>query len=174
MGKQIILLNGSSSSGKSTLAKVLQTVIEDKRNERYDIVSIDDFLKMTTEDVIYEDDVFEISDALCESVLQALEESQGVIIDHVITSERIFNQLTERMSCYHLWLVHVTCPLEIIRKREQERKDRCLGSAEASYTYLFPKEGYDLTVDTHSMTISECANKIFDMIIESEEEENEG
>jgi chloramphenicol 3-O phosphotransferase len=137
----------------------------DKRNERYEIVSIDDFLKMTTEDVIYEDDVFEISDALCESVLQALEENQGVIIDHVITSERIFNQLTERMSCYHLWLVHVTCPLEIIRKREQERKDRCLGSAEASYTYLFPKEGYDLTVDTHSMTISECANQIFEMIL---------
>ncbi len=165
MGKRIILLNGSSSSGKSTLAKVLQTVIEDKRNERYDIVSIDDFLKMTTEDVIYEDDVYEISDALCESVLQALEESQGVIIDHVITSERIFNRLTERLNCYHLWLVHVTCPLEIIRKREQERKDRCLGSAEASYTYLFPKEGYDLTVDTHSMTISECANQIFEMIL---------
>ena len=34
MEKHIILLNGSSSSGKSTLAKVLQTVIEDKRNER--------------------------------------------------------------------------------------------------------------------------------------------
>ena len=159
------MFNGSSSSGKSTLAKVLQTVIEDKRNERYDIVSIDDFLKMTTEDVIYEDDVFEISDALCESVLQALEESQGVIIDHVITSERIFNQLKEAVSPNRLWLVHVTCPLEIIRKREQERKDRCLGSAEASYTYLFPQEGYDLTVDTHSMTISECANKIFEMIL---------
>ena len=54
MEKHIILLNGSSSSGKSTLAKVLQTVIEDKRNERYDIVSIDDFLEMTTEEVIYE------------------------------------------------------------------------------------------------------------------------
>ena len=65
MGKQIILLNGSSSSGKSTLAKVLQTVIADKRDERYEIVSIDDFLKMTMEDVIYEDDVFEISDVLC-------------------------------------------------------------------------------------------------------------
>lgn len=165
MEKHIILLNGSSSSGKSTLAKVLQTVIEDKRNERYDIVSIDDFLKMTTEEVIYEDDVFEISDALCESVLQALEESQGVIIDHVITSERIFDQLKEAVSPNRLWLVHVTCPLEIIRKREQERKDRCLGSAEASYTYLFPKEGYDLTVDTYSMTISECANQIFERIL---------
>ena len=165
MERHIILLNGSSSSGKSTLAKTLQALIEDKRNERYEIVSIDDFLKMTTEDVIYEDDVFEISDDLCKKVLQVLEGNQGVIIDHVITSERIFNQLTEMLGNYHLWLIHVTCPLEIIRKREQERKDRCLGSAEASYTYLFPKEGYDLTVDTHSMTALECANQILEKIL---------
>ena len=58
MEKHIILLNGSSSSGKSTLAKALQALIADKRNERYEIVSIDDFLKMTIEDVIYEDDRF--------------------------------------------------------------------------------------------------------------------
>ncbi len=165
MEKYIILLNGSSSSGKSTLAKALQVLIMDKRNERYEIVSIDDFLKMTTEDVIYEDDVFEISDAICESVLQALEENQGVIIDHVITSQRIFNQLTEKLRHHHLWLVHVTCPLEVLQKREQERKDRCLGSAESSYTYLFPKEGYDLTVDTHSMTALECANQIFEKLL---------
>ncbi len=165
MEKYIILLNGSSSSGKSTLAKALQTLIMDNRNERYEIVSIDDFLKMTTEDVIYEDDVFEISDALCENVLQALEENQGVIIDHVITSERIFNQLTEKLRYHHLWLVHVTCPLEVLQEREKERKDRCLGSAEASYTYLFPKEGYDLTVDTHSMTALECANQIFEKLL---------
>ncbi len=165
MEKHIILLNGSSSSGKSTLAKVLQMVIADKRDERYEIVSIDDFLKMTMEDVIYEDDVFEISDVLCEKVLQVLEESPGVIIDHVITSERIFNQLTEKLRHHHLRLVHVTCPLEVLQEREKERKDRCLGSAEASYTYLFPKEGYDLTVDTHSMTALECANQIFEKLL---------
>ena len=61
MQKQIILLNGPSSSGKSTLAKSLQNLIEEKRTEKFGIVSIDDFLKMTAEDAIYEDDVFEIS-----------------------------------------------------------------------------------------------------------------
>ena len=58
MGKQIILLNGPSSSGKSTLAKELQMLISEKRNEKFDIVSIDDFLKMNTEDTIYEDDIW--------------------------------------------------------------------------------------------------------------------
>ncbi len=165
MKKQIILLNGSSSAGKSTLAKALQALIADKRNERYEIVSIDDFLKMATDDVIYEEDVYEISGPLCERVMQVFNANQGVIIDHVITSERIFEQLKERLRPNRLWMVHVTCPLEIIKKREQERKDRCPGSAEASYTYLYPKGGYDLTVDTHFMTISECANKIFEKIL---------
>ena len=165
MEKQIILLNGSSSAGKSTLAKALQALIEDKRKERYEIVSIDDFLKMATDDVIYEDDVYEISGPLCEKVMEVFGTDQGVIIDHVITSERIFNQLTEMLGNYHLWLIHVTCPLEVLQKRELERKDRCLGSAEASYTYLFPKEGYDLTVDTHSMTALECANQIFEKLL---------
>lgn len=165
MEKQIILLNGSSSAGKSTLAKALQALIADKRKESYEIVSIDDFLKMATDEVIYEDDVYEISGPLCEKVMQVFSANQGVIIDHVITSERIFEQLKEAVSPHRLWTVHITCPLEIIQKREQERKDRCPGSAEASYTYLYPKEGYDLTVDTHFMTVSECTNRILDGII---------
>ena len=96
------MLNGPSSSGKSTLAKTLQEIIEEKRNERYEIISIDDFLKMTTEEVIYEDDVFGISSKLCEKALEALKAGQGVIIDHVITSERIFKQLEEMFRSYHL------------------------------------------------------------------------
>ena len=49
MEKHIILLNGSSSSGKSTSAKELQAFMADNRNERHEIVFIDDFLRMTTE-----------------------------------------------------------------------------------------------------------------------------
>lgn len=165
MEKQIILLNGSSSAGKSTLAKALQALIAEKRKEKYDIVSIDDFLRMATDTVIYEEDVYEISGPLCEKVMEVFRGNRGVIIDHVITSERIFEQLKEMLHPQRLRMVQVTCPLEIIQKREQERKDRCPGSAEASYTYLYPKEGYDLTVDTHLMTTSECANRIFKKIL---------
>ena len=160
----VILLNGPSSSGKSTLAKTLQEIIEEKRNERYEIISIDDFLKMTTEDVIYEDDVFEVSSKLCEKALEVLKAGQGVIIDHVITSERIFNQLEEMFCSHRIHLIHVTCPLEILKQREKERKNRCLGSAEASYEYLFPKEGYKLTIDTHRMTMEKCSLKILEVL----------
>lgn len=164
MQKQIILLNGPSSSGKSTLAKILQELIWEKRNEEYEIVSIDDFLKMTTEDVIYEDDVFEISLELCEKALEVLKEKQGVIVDHVIVSERIFKELKEMFSSYHLHLIHVTSPLGILKQREVARKNRCKGSAESSFEYLYPKEGYDLTVDTHALTTTECSLQIIGIL----------
>ena len=52
------------------------------------------------------------------------------------------------LHAYPLRTVHVTCAPEILREREQARGDRCPGSAEASAAYLYPAEGYDLTVDT--------------------------
>ena len=52
MSKQIILLNGPSSSGKSTLSKHLQSLIAEKRGEQYAIASIDDFMKISTEETI--------------------------------------------------------------------------------------------------------------------------
>lgn len=160
MSKKIILLNGPSSSGKSTLASALQTLMKDKNGEEYAIISIDDFLKMTADEVIYEDDVFEISSKICDKSIEMLQSNQGIIIDHVITSERIFKQLIESLKLYNICLVHVTCPLHELKKREEERKNRYLGSAEASSEYLFPKEGYALTVDTFVSSAKECALQI--------------
>jgi chloramphenicol 3-O phosphotransferase len=164
MNKKIILLNGPSSSGKSTLASTLQTLIKDTSSEEYAIISIDDFLQMTAKEVIYEEDVFEISSMLCDKSIEMLCLRQGVIIDHVITSERIFKQLIESLNLFDIYLVHVTCPLHELRRRE-ERKNRCFGSAEASYEYLFPKEGYNLTVDTFVSSAKECSLQILDAMI---------
>ena len=164
MDKQIILLNGPSSSGKSTLAGALQRLMEEQGRGRYGVVSIDDFLKMSAREAIYEDDVFEISWNLCAKVLEALESTAGVIVDHVITSERIYHQLMESLGHYPICKVQVTCPLAVLRKREEERRNRWIGSAEASYTYLFPQTGYDLTVDTSAMPPEACAGQIYTLL----------
>lgn len=70
MTKRIILLNGPSSSGKSTLASTLQTIIKDEKDIEYGIISIDDFLEMTTDKEIFEDDVFEVSSKICEKAIE--------------------------------------------------------------------------------------------------------
>lgn len=119
---------------------------------------------MTADGVIYEDDVFEISPKLCDRVIEVLENKQGVIIDHVITSERIYEQLAGRLSNYNTLLIHITCPLKELEKREAERNNRCTGSAKASFEYLFPKDGYDLTLDTFELTLEECCRKITELL----------
>ncbi len=166
MSNRIIILNGPSSSGKSTLARILREMILKKRSETYAVVSIDDFLKMSALETIYEDHVFGISPEIIESAARALRTGGGVIIDHVITSKRIFDQLTEAFNGCDTKLVRVTCPREVLKAREALRGDRCPGSAEASDAYLFPKEGYDLTVDTHAASAAECAERIFSFIFQ--------
>ena len=165
MNKQIILLNGPSSSGKSTLSIALQALLKEKHRKDYKVISIDDFMKLSTDETIYEDDVFEISGDMCAAALEYLKTAQGAIIDHVITSQRIFRQLQDQLGQYPIRTVHVTCPLEVLLQREFARQNRCLGSAEASFTYLYPKDGYDLTVDTSAMTSAQCAGKIVDAFL---------
>ena len=161
-GRQVILLNGPSSSGKSTLAKELQTLIEEQKADSCKVVSIDDFMKTDPMETIYEDDVWAVSGDLCEQVLDILRSGSNVIIDHVITSERIFRQLKEMLHAYPLHTVKITCPLEVLKEREQARGDRCSGSAEASAAYLYPKNGYDLMVDTGTRSPRETAQSIFE------------
>ena len=160
MRKQIILLNGPSSSGKSTLARALQARIEEARLQRWAVVSIDECMKLSTDEVIYEDDVFGISGDLCQKASEALMTAPGVIVDHVITSERIFAGLKALLGAHSLFMVRVTCPLDELKRRERACGDRHPGSAEASYRYLFPVDGYHLTVDTCRMTTDECARAI--------------
>ena len=166
MMKKVILLNGPSSSGKSTLSNTLQQVIISNKNEEYGVISIDDFLKMTSDKVIYEDDVFDISSKLCGEAIDILDSKKGIIIDHVITSERIFNQIMEAFKFCDIYLIHVTCPLSELNRREKQRKNRCLGSAESSYQYLFPKDTYDLTVDTFQMSAEDCSLQITEVVKE--------
>ena len=164
MSLKVILLNGASSSGKSTLAKSLQEYIKGNRKEEYFITSIDEFLNMTVDEPVYEDDVFEISPLLCQNVLNILKTGHGVIIDHVITSERIYKQLTETLREYKLIKVQMICPLNELKRREKERKNRYVGSAEASYEYLYPKEGYDLTLNTLELSSGECSKRICELL----------
>ena len=163
-GGQVILLNGPSSSGKSTLAKELQALIREQKNEDCKVVSIDDFIKMKPMETIYEDDVWAVSGNMCEHALEVLGSGSSVIIDHVITSERIFRQLKEMLYAYPLHTVHVTCPPEVLRERERARGDRCAGSAEASAEYLYPRDGYDLTVDTGAKSPRENALAIVEKV----------
>ena len=155
--KRIILLNGPSSSGKSTLAGELRNMLKEQLYLDYEVISIDDHMHISEDETIYEDDVWEISGEMCDAVRKALRTADGAIVDHVITSERIYEQFLQLQGTAPVLKVRVTCPLSILLVREERRGNRAHGSARDSYDYLYPKEGYDVTVDTSVMSPQDCA-----------------
>ena len=61
--------------------------------------------------------------------------------------------------------IQVSCSLETLLKRERERGNRFAGSAEASLKYLYPKEGYDLRIDSGTTNAASSAAKIMDFLL---------
>ena len=47
-----------------------------------------------------------------------------------------------------------------MKQRERARGNRCIGSAEASQRYLFPKAGYDIRIDSGMLNPDEAAERI--------------
>lgn len=154
----IILLNGPSSSGKSSIAKQLKIRLEKERE--CCIIALDNYLSMSLDEPIWEDDIFEFTPKFCEDIKKALKRKSFVIIDHVITSKRIFDMILQSFGNTENLKVLVNCDLEILKKREKERGNRCIGSAEASLEYLYPKDNYDLIVDSGLKTTEQIVDEI--------------
>ena len=155
----LILLNGPSSAGKSSIAKAMKQLLLDSGTDVV-ILSLDDYLQMSANEPIWEDDVFAIMPHMCEGIAEALQDGKTVIIDHVITSARIYRALNNATHGFQMKTVLVSCDVETLRRREAERGDRCAGSAEASLQYLYPKTGYDLCVDSSEASPEALAEEI--------------
>ncbi len=160
---EVVLLNGPSSAGKSSIAKVLQQRLCDSGSDTV-VISLDDYLQMPANEPIWEDDVFAVTPRICGDISAALQNCKTVIVDHVITSRRIYGALTEAVNGFSLKTVLVSCDPELLRKREAARGDRCIGSAEASLQYLYPKTGYDLCVDSGETGPEALAERILGIL----------
>ena len=169
MKKQIILLSGPSSSGKSTLAPHLQKQMKDTFGQEYAIFSIDDYVTWPTDRLVDKREMFRASTLMYKEALKSLKSYDGVIIDQVITSERVFNQLTNIFSECTILPVQVTSPLYVLKERELARKDRYVGLAEESYSSLVPKCDYIVSVDTHYAKIEDCILRIiYDGLVQTD------
>ena len=158
-GNKLILLNGPSSAGKSTIAAELREKLR-RCGADPAVISIDHYMKIGTDEEIWEDDVFEIMPDMCRDITPALRQGKWVIVDHVITSERIYEALRKAAEGFGTVEVLVSCSLETLRKREKERGNRFPGSAETSLRYLYPADGYDLRIDSGKTGPAASAERI--------------
>ena len=165
----IICLNGVSSSGKSTLAKVLQENLK----EPYYWMSEDAFVFILPDKFnAFKNDTEENDAILGEALYNYYhtvklysDRGSNIIIDTVLDDEDWVDYVLEVLQDNPVLFVHVTCPKEELIKRELARGDRAIGLAVEQLGYLSPKEQiYDIVVDTHVNTAEECANKIIALL----------
>lgn len=165
---KIIFLNGVSSAGKTTLAKILQ----EKLSEPFYLLANDTFADMSPEK-FWDINVEETYDRALKGMYYTIKTFSdigiNVIIDDVLlkVEKDGYDRLEECVKLLHdypVLFVHVTCPIEELRRREKERGDRSIGQGESQLAELNPQDTYDITVDTHNNTNEECADKIIELL----------
>jgi chloramphenicol 3-O-phosphotransferase len=162
----VIWLNGVSSSGKTTLTRVLQRKLE----EPFFWIANDTFCDMIPEklwDIDQPDAEYQALSMLNYTVRLFSDMGKNVIVDHVMLNTQKNNLLKESVNLlydYPVLFVHVVCPVDELRRREKERGDRSIGQAESQLSILNPQDVYDITVDTYMQTPEECANRIIECL----------
>lgn len=158
----VILLNGVSSSGKTTIAKRMQ----DKSKAHLAWLSSDTFCNMWPEKIL--DDNFmeiymRIQTVMYQTIKLFADSGIDVVVDTVLLAP--YNALEDLIPILRnssVMLVHVVCSIEELRRREIERGDRLHGQAESQLQYLIPQDTYDLTVDTSLSSSDDCADRIIE------------
>ncbi|WP_083675948.1 chloramphenicol phosphotransferase CPT family protein [Paenibacillus borealis] len=154
----IILLNGVSSSGKTTVAKALLNKLPD-----YFHYSLDSF-DLVIEQMEDRDNNRLIPVAteyyFHRTIAMFADTGVNLIVDHVIHDAFTREDWQKNLSGYPVMSVGVFCPLDELERREKERGDRRIGQAKEQLEFVHKEEVYDLEVDTFRDGLEGCVEKI--------------
>ena len=165
---RVILLNGASSAGKSTLVRNLRLLLK----EEVMIFSMDDYLAMsrgkheTALDAVRESGLPFI-ESFHAAIAEAARKGALVIVDHVIgESRRWIQDLLNRLDGIPRILVRVECRQDVLLERERRRTDRTPAPAHAQRQHAgihrhFP---HDFSIDTSADTPRKCAMRLISLL----------
>jgi len=173
----IILLNGVGSSGKSSIANALQTIVATP----FLHVQMDMFMEMLPEALQDHPDGFAYEtvhqdgkpavvirtgpvgrralQGMRHAVAAMARQGNNLIIDDVLCDGEM-SEYVKLLSAFDLRLVGVFAPLDILEERERRRGDRLIGLARWQYGRVHKDTVYDLEIDTSTATPLECAKRI--------------
>ncbi len=157
----VIFLNGTSSSGKTTVAKAFQKEMDDPVL----YVSNDQYIFMVNERDLKND---ELRPRILLPLLSAFHHSLPLIgtcgfpmiIDHVIERKDWMDEIVENLEGYKVFFVKVDCSLMELERREKERGDRKIGFAKWQYEIVHGFCDYDFEINTEINSPEENALKL--------------
>ena len=156
----VIVLNGTSSSGKTSLAAALQETLE----AIYMRVSMDAFWeafpqKAFAPEVLAQTGPRGIA-GFFRCITALADADNKVIVDIVLAEKKWAEEFVHLLQPYHPFYVGVHCPLEELERREQARGDREMGLARQQVNLAHLHVAYDMEVNTLAGNPEQCAEEI--------------
>jgi chloramphenicol 3-O phosphotransferase len=148
---KVILLNGASSSGKSTLAQALQQRLA----LPFWHYSIDHLLaanilprsRIDSGEFPWPTQREQFFEGFHHSLPAFAAAGNNLIVEHIVETRSWMNRLLVLLENLDVFFVGVHCPLHELERRERERGDRRIGEARADFeiTHTFGSYDIDLT-----------------------------
>ncbi|GAA1351522.1 chloramphenicol phosphotransferase CPT family protein [Streptomyces beijiangensis] len=155
---RIVFLNGTSSSGKSSIADELVGLLD---GPPYYRMAVDGFLRMTT---LREEHTSDLDAVLRRmragfhrSVAAMASAGNDVIVDHVLSEPWRLADCLEVLPGADVLFVGVHCPLAELERREAARGDREAGIAALQFGRVHAHGLYDVECDTGTTSARDCA-----------------
>lgn len=151
-----IILNGTSSSGKTTLAKSLQSRLGDC----FFHFEMDSFWDMVpNQDEANSEKFPNLKSAFILSARALLDTGHDLILDTVFMPDTL-QDLKTGLGNHDVYTIGVMAPLDVLENRELARADRLTGLAKSQFPTLHDGTEYDLTVDTSEQSADEIATSV--------------
>ena len=163
---RVILLNGASSSGKSSIGRALREALPSP----WFLMSVDAFGAMRSTAQTRALDQAEADAVLRRTrmgyhraVAAMASVGNDVIMDYPLSEAWRLDDLLEVLDGLDVMLVDVRCSLEELDRRERARGDRPQGLARSQR--VFAHGDRDIEVDTTSTSARECAADIAHQVL---------
>lgn len=158
---RIIFLNGTSSSGKSSIADELLDILDD---EVWFHLGVDMFNAMRTKRAMeqsqFDEALKRTRMGFHRSIAAMVEAGNSVIVDHVLSEPWRLADCLDVLSPYQVLFVGVRCDVQELTRRETARGDRPSGLAAQQYDLVHRHGDYDLECDSGAYLPRECAEQI--------------
>ncbi|MFG2292152.1 chloramphenicol phosphotransferase CPT family protein [Streptomyces sp. NPDC048603] len=156
----IIFLNGTSSSGKSSIARELLRVLD----EVWFHLPVDAFHAMRARKDLPPDEVPALLRRTWEGYHRAVAgmaaAGNHVVVDHVLSEPWRLRDCLDLFDPDEVLFVGVHCPPEELERRERARGDRPEGLAAGQLGRAHVHGVYDVEVDTGASSPTDCALRI--------------
>lgn len=163
-GGLIIFLNGTSSSGKSSIARELVGILDEPCFH----MPVDAFHAMRSAPVLTPEQLGVVLKRTWMGFHRAVAGMAAagniVVVDHVLSEPWRLNDCLALFSPRDVVLVGVRCPLSELERREQARGDRPAGLAALQFDRVHAHGIYDIEIDTGSSSPAECAGQIAEFL----------